>query len=140
LNRSKFAETCTREVIELHLFFEGWLGGSLPATEEVFARFVDATAPDFILIGPEGTIATAEQTAAWIRAAHGTRQGFRLWTDEHLLRAAGDDWALMTYREWQTREGATTVRLSTALFCVDPAAPRGLRWQHVHETWLASSI
>jgi hypothetical protein len=123
-------------VIELHSFFEGWLDGSLPETEEIFARFVEATAPDFTLISPEGTIATAEQTAAWIRAAHGTRQGFRLWTDEHVLRAAGDDWAIMTYREWQTRDGITTVRLSTACFCVDGAAPGGLLWQHVHETWL----
>lgn len=127
---------CEREIIELHGFFQEWLEGSLPATDAVFDRFLAATAPAFTLISPDGTVAGSDATAAWIRAAHGTRPGVRLWTDEHRLCAAGNDWALVTYREWQTNSGATTLRLSTALLLADAAAPTGLSWAHVHETWI----
>jgi hypothetical protein len=88
------------------------------------------------LIGPDGSTAGREEPGGWIRAAHGTRPGFRVWTDEHILRAAGEDWALCTYREWQTRDGVTSVRLSTAFLAADNAAPAGLSWLHVHETWI----
>ncbi len=130
------AAACRREIVELHDFFQGWLDGSLPAAEAVFARFLLATAPAFTLIGPDGRAADRSATAAWIRAAHGTRPGFHLWTDDHVLRAAGDDWALATYREWQMHNGVTTVRFSTALLQSDAGAPGGLCWVHVHETWL----
>jgi hypothetical protein len=129
---------CELEIIGLHDFFQAWLDGSLPATDAVFARFLQATSPSFTLIAPDGTTAGRDATAAWIRAAHGTRAGFRLWTDEHRLCAGGEDWALVTYREWQTRAGATTLRLSTALLMADADAPLGLSWVHVHETWINS--
>jgi hypothetical protein len=129
---------CEREICELHDFFQGWLDGSLPATDEVFARFAKATAAGFMLIGPDGSAAGRQDTAEWIRSAHGTWPGFRLWTDEHTVRAAGEDWALCTYREWQTRDGVTSVRLSTAFLIADNAAPAGLSWLHVHETWISA--
>ncbi len=128
---------CEREIRELHDFFQGWLAGSLPATDEAFARFMRATAAGFTLIGPDGSVAGREETVVWIRAAHGTRPGFRLWTDDHTLRAAGQDWALVTYRELQSRDGVTTARLSTALLAADDEAPAGLSWMHVHETWIS---
>jgi hypothetical protein len=127
---------CEREIKELHSFFQSWLEGSLPATDEIFMRFTRATATEFTLVGPDGRMAGRDETATWIRAAHGTRHGFRLWTDEHTLRAAGKDWALATYREWQTHAGVTTVRASTVLFVADDEAPAGLSWVHVHETWV----
>ena len=127
---------CEREITGLHDFFQAWLEGSAPATDAAFARFLQATARGFTLISPDGSVAGREGTAEWIRAAHGTRPGFRLWTDEHRLCAGGDDWALVTYREWQTHGGVTTLRLSTALLTADAHAPTGLLWVHVHETWV----
>jgi hypothetical protein len=137
-NSSITGAACAREVQELHDFFQGWLEGSLPATDAVFGRFTLATAAGFTLIGPDGSVAGRADTVAWIRAAHGTRRGFRLWTDEHTLRAGGEGWALCTYREWQTRDGVTTARRSTALLVADAAAPAGLSWMHVHETWMST--
>lgn len=129
-------DACKLEIIGLHDFFQAWLEGSLPATNAVFARFLQSTSASFTLIGPDGTTAGRDATAAWIYAAHGTRRGFRLWTDDHRLCAGGEDWALVTYREWQSRDGMTTARISTALLVADDAAPLGLRWVHVHETWV----
>ena len=123
-------------MVDLHRFFQAWLDGSLPATEQVFARFTAATHPAFTLIGPDGSMADRAATAAWIRAAHGTRPGVALWTDDHRVCHVASELAVVTYREWQRREGTLTVRISTALLTADPAAPNGLSWLHVHETWL----
>lgn len=127
---------CEQEIIRLHDFFQEWLEGSVAATEAEFARFLLATSASFTLISPDGQAAGRETTSAWIYAAHATRPGFRLWTDEHCLRASGEDWALATYREWQTHAGVTTVRLSSALLVADSHAPLGLSWLHVQETWI----
>ena len=129
-------DACVCEIVELHAFFQGWLDGSLPNSDEVFARFAAATAPDFTLIGPDGSMAHFAATAAWIRAAHGTRPGFQLWTTDHQLQHQDGNCAVVTYREWQTLSGATNVRVSTAVFQSDPAAPNGVVCLHVHETWL----
>ena len=32
-------DACIREIIELHAFFQAWLDGSLPNSDEVFVRF-----------------------------------------------------------------------------------------------------
>ena len=56
-NSSITGAACTREVQELHDFFQGWLEGSLPATDAVFGRFTLATAAGFTLIGPDGSVA-----------------------------------------------------------------------------------
>lgn len=124
-----------QEVIDLHTFFEAWLGGALPATDAAFARFMDATDPGFTLIGPDGATIHAAAVADWIRGAHATRPGFRLWTTDHQLCYADGVCALVTYLEWQTRDGVTTCRISTALFVAAPGAPNGFAWRHVHETW-----
>lgn len=124
-----------QEVIDLHTFFEAWLGGALPATDAAFARYATVTAPDFTLISPDGAMLSAAAVADWIRRSHGTRPGFRLWTTDHQLHYADDACALVTYLEWQTRAEVTTCRISTALFVAAPGAPNGYGWRHVHETW-----
>jgi hypothetical protein len=44
--------------------------------------------------------------------------------------------AVMTYHELQLNDGVPNQRLSTVVFRQDPAAPNGLVWVHVHETWM----
>lgn len=125
-----------REVIDLHTFFEAWLGGALPESDAEFARFTRATDPDFTLITPDGEVMECAAVTAWIRQSHGARPGFRLWTTDHRIVYAGNRCALVTYLEWQERDGVTTCRISSALFTADEDAPNGYRWRHVHETWL----
>lgn len=33
------------EIVELHNFFVGWLGGTLPATDAIYPRLLDTMAP-----------------------------------------------------------------------------------------------
>lgn len=127
-----------REVIELHDFFQAWLTAALPNDEATFARFAETTDPDFTLITPDGTVLDCAAVTGWIRSAHGSRPGSRLWTTDHAVRYADAGCVLVTYNEWQTRDGATTCRISSALFTAGDAAPNGLLWQHVHETWIVA--
>ena len=61
---------------------------------------------------------------------------FEIWIENFRLRWAAGDNALVTYEEWHRRRGATSARLSSALFRREAAAPCGVAWLHVHETWL----
>jgi hypothetical protein len=47
-----------------------------------------------------------------------------------------EDAALLEYTERQYRDARTNARRSTALFLADRAAPRGVVWRHLHETWI----
>lgn len=125
------------EIVELHAFFEGWLGGTLPPTDAVYARLAETMAPEFALVTPGGKLVPRKQLLAQLRAAHGSRPGWRIWIQDPKLRLQAGDLLIATYEEWQRHgDGIVTGRLSTAIFRARPAAPNGLAWVHVHETWL----
>jgi hypothetical protein len=125
------------EIVELHDFFQGWLTGSLPATDEAYARLVDTTAQEFLLITPDGGRMLRERLLPELRAGHGSRLGWQMWVENAELRFRGAELVVATYEEWQRHaDGATTARLSTAVFRERAGTPNGLAWLHVHETWL----
>jgi hypothetical protein len=130
-------QRCAREIEELHTFFVAWFTGTIPRTEANFARFTAAIAPDFALISPGGALLEHEDLVAWIRDAYGSRTHFRIWIENFRLRRQLDGAAVVTYEEWQESDDGVTARLSTAVFLSDPSAPNGVRWLHVHETWMA---
>ena len=123
------------EIVELHAFFTAWLAGELPNTDEVFARCSGTMAPGCTMISPGGHLVEREALLAQLRAMHGTRPGLRIWIEQPRLRHALGDALLVTYEEWQEREGVITSRHSTALFVPAPDTPHGVAWAHIHETW-----
>ena len=127
-----------REVRDLHRFLEGWLGGRLPDGDAAFAPFPDALGPDFVIISPGGTATGRAALCRELRAAHGVHAAgdFRIRIENCRLRAAGADFCLGTYEEWQELAGRTTARLGTVFFRAEPSARHGLCWHHLHETWL----
>jgi hypothetical protein len=128
---------CVREIIELHDFFQSWFTGALPETEATFQRFATVTDKGFCIIGPHGRLTGLESLTTGLRHAYGKQPGLRIWTQNHTLRQQHDDVALCTYEEWQETADATTARLSSVLFRRSTAAPNGVVWLHVHETWIA---
>lgn len=129
------------EIVELHDFFQAWLGGTLPATDAAYARLVDTQAPEFALITPGGELVPGERLLAQLRAAHGTRPGWRMWIERVELRLQQGGLTVATYEEWQRHaDGTVTGRLSTVLFRAQPDTPNGLVWLHVHETWLPDAV
>lgn len=129
------------EIEDLHRFLVGWLGGTLPRTEAAFAAFASVLAPDFAIVGPRGVVTERAALLSELEAAHGVHAGpgkaFAIRIENVALRREGDGIALFTYEEWQDIGGApANARISTVLFDRHAAAPNGLVWRHLHETWL----
>lgn len=128
-----------REIEELHAFFVAWFRGELPRTPEVFTRFTNVTAPEFTLISPNGVMIDYAAAVDWIENAHGSRTNFNIWIENFRLHQQHDGVAIVTYDEWGESEDGVTSRVSTAIFADDETTPNGVRWLHVHETWLANN-
>lgn len=129
------------EIVELHDFFQGWLGGMLPATDEAYTRLVDTQASEFVIVTPGGERIPGPTLLAQLRSAHGSRPGWRMWIENAELRFAQGGMSVATYEEWQQHADRTiTGRLSTVVFRDQPGTPNGLIWLHVHETWLPEAV
>ncbi|MGB0513945.1 MAG: hypothetical protein ACPGJE_03790 [Wenzhouxiangellaceae bacterium] len=72
-----------------------------------------------------------------MRSRHGDQPDAALWIRDVRVVHASEEFVIARYQEWQRRDGETARgRLSTVVFSFDEAAPNGLIWRHVHETWL----
>ena len=121
------------EIVELHEFFEGWLGGTLPGSDDAFERFERAIGDTFTFIGPDGTFLERAELVSFLRAAHGSRPGLRIRIKNPKLHHQLGELSIVTYEEWQEVGPAVTSHLSSATF---RSRGEGLEWVHVHETWL----
>lgn len=133
---SNHAEACAAEVTELHRFFVEWMTAAVPRRAEVFSRAGNVFAPEFLIVSPRGSATARGQLIIELEGAHGARPGFEIWIENYQCRRVLGDLCLVTYEEWQRLNGETTGRLSSALFRRQDAAPNGVEWLHVHETWL----
>ena len=131
-----------REIVELHRFFTDWFRATLPRDEGDLARFSGVMAPGMVFVSTSGAVV---ERAALVE---GVRRGYGRWRDdpEAAIRIDGyrflhreGELGLAIYEESQQAAGQRTSRRSTALFRRQPAAPNGLEWLHVHETWIAGA-
>ena len=127
---------CKDEVMQLHQFFEEWLGGALTKTRENYERLTAVMNSDFNIISPDGKVTAYEPLMDGLWQAHDSRPDFRLWVKEVAVRPLSSRFALVTYEEWQQITGKVTARVSTAVFRQKANTPNGVEWLHVHETWL----
>lgn len=129
------------EIIDLHEFFQGWLGGTLPKTDAVYARLVDTMAAEFSIVTPGGVQIPRTTLLEQLRAAHGSRPGWTIWIENAQARYQQGGLTVATYEEWQRQaDGNVTGRLSTVVLREQAATPHGLSWVHVHETWLPEAV
>lgn len=120
----------TVEIETLHVEFERWFGGLSDDFERIQSSMADA----FTFVAPGGDILERPELLAGLRASHDSRQ-IRIRIENVIVRWSSDSEVLATYEEWQDHPGYTAARQSTVLFTEDEAAPGGLLWRHVHETW-----
>lgn len=129
------------EIVELHDFFQGWLGGTLPNTDAVYARLVDTMAAEFSIVTPGGVQIPRAVLLEQLRAAYGSRPGWTIWIENAAVRYQQNGVIIATYEEWQRHaDGTITGRLSTVVFSEQADTPNGVRWVHVHETWLPEAV
>ncbi|MEM7709876.1 MAG: hypothetical protein AAF264_03835 [Pseudomonadota bacterium] len=133
-------ERCIEEAIRLHVFLEGWLVGRLARTPETFAAFADALSDACEVISPLGSVTGRGDLLPEFEATHGVLADsadiFAIRVENARVLRAWPDHALVTYEEWHDLGNDTSARLSTALYLADPAAPLGVSWRHILETWL----
>ena len=130
-----------REVIELHVFFESWFGGTVARDGSEAGRLTACLAPEFELAGPKGTVATREEivhgvASAWGKDAAG---GIRIRIKNVRCSELADGLWLAKYEEWQEVGGVDRGRRSTAVMRRHDDAPLGIVWVHLHETWMPES-
>jgi hypothetical protein len=128
--------TCRTEIERLHDRFVAWFTATADRSD--FDDIERALAPDFEMVTPDGARVGREAVLESIHEAHGRDApgefDIEIRTVE-MVRTT-DDHATVRYEEWQTTPTGETGRVSTVLFETDPAAPGGLVWLDVHETWL----
>lgn len=123
------------EIEDAHDFFAHWFRGAGGA--DAFAARAKAFHADFTMVTPDGRLIDRTALLARIEAMQGARDSDfvidveaadPLWHNETAV--------LVTYIEAQAGHGPPNARRATALFEADAAAPNGVVWRHVHETWL----
>lgn len=127
---------CTREICDLHDFFQAWFCGAIDESEATFQRFAGVMDEQFTIIGPNGVLTARSALLDGLRSAYHKQPDIRIWTQNHRILQQRGDLLLCTYEEWQETASATTARLSSVWFRQHAAAPEGLVWLHVHETWI----
>ncbi len=124
------------EVVERHRFFVRWFTGSARQAEMV--RTTCLFAPDFRLIGPDGSEADGPMTMNYLAGQKGVRPAdFAIRIDIQDSRMIGTLSALVLYDEHQSGHGPATTRRSSAIFSAAPDMPEGVLWRHLQETWIA---
>jgi hypothetical protein len=125
------ATAAAREIVELHaLFMDLFTGRSRD-----FSRCEAAFSPKLEMVTPEGRLVTRAQILEGLKSAT-ARADFRITIHDIAPIAEGAGSVLLRYIEEQYRDGETTRRLSIALFETEGAAPCGVAWRYLQETWI----
>jgi hypothetical protein len=132
----RLTEAAIRETVELHEFFGHWLrSGGAPGRD--LARLDHALDAGFRQIGPDGLIRERAAILAWLTGARASRWAdFRIEVSDMAPAWGSGDAVLLEYIETQYGQEKMTRRRSSALFRAAPAAPCGVVWCHLQETWL----
>ncbi len=128
---SALADQVAAEIVALHREFELWFRG-----ESDDPSRMEASIPaDLMFISPGSELVPADKLVAGLLASRGSRQ-IRIRIENPVTRWSDGSAVLATYEEWHDHADYTTGRQTTVLFTLEAAAPGGLRWRHVHETWI----
>ncbi len=130
------------DIVKLHEFFVTWFRGDCERNEEYFAqRFTARFAADFKYVLPDGQTLNLETLTGVLRDSYACSTDFRIKIQSVETCSAGGDLAIVTYRELQKGEPnspAKDARISSAVMKLEPQAPNGVHWLHLHETYLSA--
>lgn len=121
-----------REVDELHEFFQALFHGQIDSLDRADAGF----GPDFTFVGPDGSLADRGQILQMLESGRGHSSQLRISVEAHRTIVETDALIVGEYIEVHEVSDGGNRRRSTVVFDVDPEGPNGVRWRHVHETWL----
>jgi hypothetical protein len=130
-----------QEICALHDFFVHWFRPAGDNDHLDLSRCRNALGADFRQVAPDGTLLHRDALLTRLAQARGGRSAdFRIEiADIDLIWEAGDA-VLLVYTEKQYGQGQETQRRSTAFFTRSAAAPCGVIWRHLQETWLQAPM
>ena len=141
-----YTDALAQEVIDLHRFFEDWFGGYCENGEQAFRQGLqERMHENFNIIMPGGMMIYGADFWPEFRKLYGSNPDFHI-SIRGLRRQplVSDSIYLVNYQEWQRNALQSTPqnngRLSSALFVAAQDAPNGVKWFHVHETWLPEGV
>ena len=134
-------ESCHREIVELHAFFQDWFNGTIPESGSAFDQFTAGMAESFTMRMPGGERFDHDSIIERVRGAYGyARESgpVKIWIENIRTVESGEDRAVIEYEEWQTDSPAAPPRgrRSVATFETDANVPNGVAWVDLHEEWL----
>lgn len=128
------------EIAALHRHIEAWLRGE--ADPGSLKDFLAMLTPGFRLQAPGGDVVDAAMLEKGFPSAHGSAPGLVLTIREPFVVAecGGEDDGIVVaaYEEHQDSPKERSVRRCTVVFRRDATARHGLRWHHLHETWIVA--
>lgn len=133
---SDLARRAIEEVRRLHAFFVGWFRGEAEASA-AFHDCEEAFDAGFRMVTPDGAIHARAAVLERLRSLRATAPAsFSIEILEPRIVWQSGDAVLLEFVEQQYRDGMMVSRRSTGLFLPGRAAPLGVVWRHLQETWL----
>ena len=124
-----------KNILELHVFIESWLKGTIERTENIFQYFENELNDKFIIIHPSGEQQTKQKIVTDFWNAYGVQsKNFKIDIRNIKLLQETEDISIVKYEEWQTGT-ENSVRISTVIF---NKINNNNTWLHLHETWVPS--
>jgi len=122
-----------REVDELHEFFQALFLGQIDSMDRADAAF----GSDFTFVGPDGLLADRGQILEMLESGRGHSSELAIGVEGHRTIVEAGALIVGEYIEVHEVADGGNRRRTTVVFDVDPDGPNGVRWRHVHETWLS---
>ncbi|KAK2982060.1 hypothetical protein RJ640_003185, partial [Escallonia rubra] len=127
------------DVVKFYLFLERWRRGETENSEHYLANLKAACCSSGVFVHPSGVERSLHDCINALNGCYGDKQGnqFRIWVDQVLPEQIDSNTWLVKFKKWELsgeeQHGCmTTVLLSSK----DASVAEGLKWVHVHQTWL----
>jgi hypothetical protein len=128
-----------RELIDFRQTLQGWLTGTIPATEKdaISARLLGVIPEECMRItGDARLILDCVEDMAGLLQQHGAMPDFKMSLDDFCLHWEIDNLALVTFKEWTQIGDNVWGMQSSIVFRKNPDTPFGVEWLHYQETML----
>ena len=130
-----------REVVDLHAFFEAWLGGTAPNTDAEFPRLDAVLAESFTMVSPDGRRLSRADVTGSLRKAHGAGEGRGpSGSSSSNPRSCMCRPPLIAVRYVEETAPDTITRRSLPLSSRLCRTTERVRWLALHETWIGLRI
>ena len=124
------------EILERHAFFMRWFTQPSAGAAE-FRLCETAFDRKFGMVTPDGKPHGRAEVLRRLRKAKASIEiSFEISIEEVREQWSSDDAVFVGYVEAQAIGGRRTRRRSSALFEKSAAAPNGVAWRRLHETWI----